>query len=120
MHGHGPQAYGSLECLVNWNGKSLLFSQSITMALSFRLICLRNGSWQGSNVIVFLFGSEILFHFSVEQNFISILKSEVMCQSRSVLYPMKSLVCDCLSTTSGINNLSFHFGLNNINHFFSS
>ena len=38
---------------------------------------------------------------NVEQEFINVAKSEVICQSRSVLYPMQSLVCDCVSNETG-------------------
>jgi len=48
------------------------------------------------------------FSFSAEEQFLYQLKSEMICESQTITYPMSSLVCDCVGE-GGILKFSSYF-----------
>ena len=49
------------------------------------------------------------FSFSAEEQFLYQLKSEIICESQTITYPMSSLVCDCVGDGGILNIFHLYF-----------
>ena len=52
-------------------------------------------------IFFFFFSLTISSPFSTLEKFLQVLRSEVLCTSNSITYPMFTLVCDCESDEQG-------------------
>ena len=51
---------------------------------------------------IVLYSDNNFFFQSVLEKVLQVLRSEVLCTSNSITYPMFTLVCDCLSDHKGL------------------